>query len=188
MFQNVYNLFLYVCSRWLSSFVCTALLNVCLRLFSYLADDSFESMNKVVSILWYSHTFKRDEIGCFHLSGIRINKIAFILIRNYGLSWKAVFNLGESGKDEIDWIRMKPACFMEILFYTAKFYHFLQSWELLRLTYALQSTFLVLFCLHNHFSVHLWIYSVSNGKLASKLAILYFWPHCLPLFLPILHH
>ena len=26
------------------------------------------------------------------------------------------------------------------------------------------------------FSVHLWIYSVPNGKLSSKLKILYFWP------------
>ena len=36
--------------------------------------------------------------------------------------------------------------------------------------------FLVFNCLHNRFSVHLWIYSVSNGKLASKSSILYFWP------------
>ena len=27
-------------------------------------------------------------------------------------------------------------------------------------------------------SVHLWIYSVRNGKLSSKLKILYFWPPC----------
>ena len=29
-------------------------------------------------------------------------------------------------------------------------------------------------------SVHLWIYSVPNGKLASKLTILYFWPSFCP--------
>lgn len=33
---------------------------------------------------------------------------------------------------------------------------------------------LVLFSLWNHFSVHLWVYSVPNGKLAPKFTILYF--------------
>ena len=34
------------------------------------------------------------------------------------------------------------------------------------------------------FSVHLWIYSVPNGKLASKLTILYFLPPFCPIFGP----
>ena len=49
--------------------------------------------------------------------------------------------------------------------------------DLLLLTYALQSTFVVLFSLHNIFSVHLWSYSVTNGKLALKLTICIFNLH-----------
>ena len=42
--------------------------------------------------------------------------------------------------------------------------------ESLRPTCVLQSTFLVLHYSRNRFSVHLWIYSVSNGKFKRKMA------------------
>ena len=50
-----------------------------------------------------------------------------------------------------------------------KFWTYLLFSNLLRAIYDLQGTFLVLFCLHNHVSVHLCIYSVPNEKLVLKL-------------------
>ena len=65
-----------------------------------------------------------------------------------------------------NWPQNWRFCIFDLNF--TQFLHFLHVWERLRPTFTLQSLLSVLHCLHNHFSAHLCIYSVSNGKLASK--------------------
>ena len=67
----------------------------------------------------------------------------------------------------------------DLVFFTSilpNIWPFLKFSEPLQPIYALQSAFFALFRLYNHFSLHLWIYSVLNDKLASKLKILYSGP------------
>ena len=66
---------------------------------------------------------------------------------------------------------------------------FSNSHSLYNLSMPCKVHFLYCFVCEIICSVHLWIYSVPNGKLASKLKILYFWPPFwtnLALFAPFL--
>ena len=90
-----------------------------------------------------------------------------------------------------NWSQNWPFCTFDLNF--TQILPFLHVWELIRHTYAFESTFMILFFLTTmfsvlwtskcifcfvlfaqlHFSAHFWIYSVSSGILASKLRFLF---------------
>ena len=79
-----------------------------------------------------------------------------------------------------NWPQNLRFCIFDLHF--AQFLGFLQLSELLQPTMLWKVHFLQCLVGITIFSVHLWIYRIPNGKLASKLTILYFLPPFSPKF------